>query len=182
MKLKQGLIQIYTGSGKGKTTATIGVANRATAAGLKVSFIQFLKHDTDKATVTQNPKINYKSFGLDYKKYGWLKKEQNKTQSEHLKKFQKITDKAWQYTAKTIQTGDSDLIILDELNLAIYFDLLDTKKVIEILKNKPKHQEIILTGRQSPQEILEIADLVTEMKELKHPYQKGIQARKGIDY
>lgn len=183
MKQNQGLIQIYTGNGKGKTTAAIGLANRATAHGLKVTFIQFLKAETDKKTITQNSQINYFHFGLNYKKYGWLKKDESgQTQSQHLEKFQQIISKAWQFTTQAIQKEECDLLILDELNLALYFNLLDAKEIINIIKHRPKHLEIVITGRQCPRELIEIADLVTEMKEIKHPYQKGITARPGIDY
>ncbi len=81
-----------------------------------------------------------------------------------------------------MQSGDYDMIIFDELNMALYYELLDLKEVIKKIKEKPDGVEIVITGRRAPEEIIEIADLVTEMKEVKHPYQKGVEARKGIEY
>jgi cob(I)alamin adenosyltransferase len=81
-----------------------------------------------------------------------------------------------------MQSGDYDIVIFDELNMALYYELLDLKEVVEKLKRKPDNVEVVITGRRAPEEIIEIADLVTEMKEIKHPYQKGIEARKGIEY
>ncbi|MDO8513228.1 MAG: cob(I)yrinic acid a,c-diamide adenosyltransferase [bacterium] len=183
MKLKQGLIQIYTGNGKGKTTAAIGLANRAIASNLNVVIIQFLKGNYDQKTIHQNPKIQYKRFGLDHKKYGWLEKDVNgKTKNPYLDKFKECSKKGWQYTQRIIEEEKPDVLILDELNPALYFELLDIKEIVKTLKNKPPKMEIVVTGRQAPRELIKLADLVTEMKETKHPYQKGIQARKGIDY
>lgn len=182
-KLKQGLIQIYTGSGKGKTTAAIGLANRATANDLKVIFIQFLKSYYDKKSIIQNPKIDYHHFGLDHQKYGWLKKDDNgKIQNENLPKFQKCIDKAWHFAKGIIERGEYDLIILDELNLAVYFKLISPKEIIPTLLNRPRHCEILITGQKAPREFRKIADLITEMKQVKHPFTKGITARPGIDY
>ncbi len=81
-----------------------------------------------------------------------------------------------------MQSGDYDIVIFDELNMALYYELLDLKEVVEKLKGKPDEVEVVITGRRAPEEIIEIADLVTEMKEIKHPYQKGIEARRGIEY
>ena len=81
-----------------------------------------------------------------------------------------------------MQSGDYDIVIFDELNMALYYELLDLKEVVEKLKGKPDEVEVVITGRRTPEEIIEIADLVTEMKEIKHPYQKGVEARKGIEY
>lgn len=182
-KLKKGLLQIYTGSGKGKTTAAIGLANRAIANNFKVIFIQFLKSYYDKKTVLQNPKIQYYHFGLDHQKYGWLtKNEQGNIESPHLDKFQKCIIKAWKFTKEIIEKGNYDLVILDELNLAIYFQLLNVDEIIQTLVNRPTHTEILITGQKASRKLINIADLVTEMKEIKHPFSKGIKARPGIDY
>ncbi len=182
-KLSKGLIQIYTGSGKGKTTAAIGLANRATANNLKVIFIQFLKSHYDKKSITQNPQIDYYHFGLDHQKYGWLTKDENgKVSSGYIEKFQKIIQKAWRFTKSTIKTGQYDLVILDEINLAVYFEFINIKDIIETIQNRPVHTEIIITGQKADPKLKKIADLITEMKEIKHPFQKGLLARKGIDY
>jgi len=91
-------------------------------------------------------------------------------------------EKAFSFGAKGMQSGNYDIVIFDELNMALYYELLDLKEVIKKIEEKPENVEVVITGRRAPQEIIEIADLVTEMKEVKHPYQKGIEARRGIEY
>jgi cob(I)alamin adenosyltransferase len=187
MKLEKGLIQIYTGPGKGKTTAAIGLAARAASKGLQVSFLQFLKACHDEAAITQIPTVYHRQFGVDHSHYGWLQKTPagqvpTQEQQKHLNILTKCVNEGWQIAQNLIQKGESDLVILDELNMAIYFDLLPTQKIIDAIQRKPDHVEIVITGRNAPEELLEIADLVTYMDEKKHPYQKGILAREGIEY
>ena len=91
-------------------------------------------------------------------------------------------EKAFSFGAKGMQSGNYDIVIFDELNMALYYELLDLKEVVKKMKEKPQNVEIVITGRRAPEEIIEIADLVTEMKEVKHPYQKGVEARRGIEY
>ena len=104
----------------------------------------------------------------------------------HKGKVKKIdyeeAEKAFSFGIERMQSGDYDIVIFDELNMALYYELLDLKEVVEKLKGKPDNVEVVITGRRAPEEIIKIADLVTEMKEIKHPYQKGIGARKGIEY
>lgn len=178
------MIQIYTGSGKGKTTAAIGLANRAVCSGKKVVFIQFLKSLYDKKTITQNKKIDYYQFGLDHKRYGWLEKDgKGNIKSPHLDKHRTCIQNGWQKTKAIIESKKYNIIILDELNMAIYFDLIDVDEVISVLNSIDKNKiEIIITGQKAHPKLKKIADLITEMKEIKHYYQKGIKARKGIDY
>lgn len=178
------MIQIYTGSGKGKTTAAIGLANRAVANGKKVVFIQFLKSLYDKKTITQNKKINYYQFGLNHQKYGWLEKDgKGNIKSPHLDKHRKIIQRGWQKTKDIIDSKKYNVIILDELNIAIYFGLVDINEVVDELNDIDSNKvEIIITGQKAHPKLKKIADLITEMKEVKHYYSKGIKARKGIDY
>jgi len=159
----KGLIQVYTGDGKGKTTAALGLALRAAGRNMKVLIVQFMKKWDygELHSVELIPNITLKTFGtIDYEE----------------------AEKAFSFGVKGMQSGNYDIVIFDELNMALYYDLLDIEEVVKKIKEKPRNVEIVITGRRAPQEIIEIADLVTEMKEIKHPYQKGIEARKGIEY
>lgn len=174
-KLQQGFVQIYTGNGKGKSTAAIGQAVRAAGFGLKTYIAQFmkeypynelmsLKHLTEWITIEQ-----FCGDEFVYKK--------ELPGEEELAKARKglLTSK------KNMLSGDYDLIILDEAIVAIYFKLIQLKDVVEFIESKPGNVELILTGRYCSEELIELADLVTEMKEIKHYYQKGVLSRKGIE-
>ncbi|MGQ4915359.1 MAG: cob(I)yrinic acid a,c-diamide adenosyltransferase [Candidatus Asgardarchaeia archaeon] len=174
-RLLQGLIQVYTGNGKGKTTAALGLALRAVGHGLKVIMIQFMKgrqYIGEKRASEYLPNFEIKQFGRE--------------DFVNLKKPAKVdielAQSALSFAEQIIMSGHYDIVILDEVNVAIHYGLIDVNSVISIIKNKPRTVEIILTGRYAPKEIIELADLVTEMKEIKHPYKKNILARAGIDY
>lgn len=170
--MKKGFIQVYTGDGKGKTTAALGLALRASGAGLKVYIGQFMKKGcfSEHKALKKFTNIKAEQFGQ-----GCLirKKPTAKDKTLALKGFSKIK--------KIINKGDYDLVILDEINLALSYKLLSMEDVLALLKEKPKQVEIILTGRKAPIEIIKIADLVTEMKEKKHYYKKGECSRVGIE-
>jgi cob(I)alamin adenosyltransferase len=167
------MIQVYTGNGKGKTTASLGLALRAVGAGLKVYIAQFCKgRDYSELKVLKKIKnIKVEQFGRTC----FIKRKASKIDKE-------LAKKGLEKVKKIIQEKKYDLIILDEINICFYYDLLRTEEVIEILKNTPKDIEIILTGRYAPKEIIKIADLVSEIKEIKHYFKKGIIARKGIEF
>jgi len=174
-KLEQGYIQIYTGNGKGKTTAAIGQAVRAAGFGLKTYIAQFMK---------EFPYNELRS--LDYLK-NWITIEQfcgdefvykKELPGEEELARAKI---GLQTTKEKMLRREYDLIILDEAIVAIYFKLIQTDELIELVKQKPENIELIITGRYCPDELINLADLVTEMKEVKHYYQKGIMSRKGIE-
>jgi len=174
-KLKQGFIQIYTGNGKGKSTAAIGQAIRAAGFGLKTYIAQFMKEYPYNELISLknlSEWISIEQFGGD--EFVYKKEFPNE---EELAKAQK----GLQTAREEMLSGEYDLIILDEAIVAIYFKLIATRELIEIIKAKPQNVELILTGRYCPTEIIELADLVTEMKEVKHYYQKGIKSRKGIE-
>jgi len=175
-KLQQGLIQVYTGNGKGKTTAALGLALRAIGWNYKVCMIQFIKGNKEigeiKISKKLIPKLSIHQF-CQNKKYSIGKPDQ---------KYQESVGAAWKFFLKTLAEKKYDIIILDEINNAIKYKLLNVDEVIEVLKNKPKNIELILTGRGAPKKIIKIADLVTEMKLIKHPFYKGIKARRGIEY
>jgi len=174
-KLEQGFIQIYTGNGKGKTTAAIGQAVRAAGFGLKTYIAQFMKEYPYNELRSLNHlknRITIEQFCGDEFVY---KKELPR--KEDLAKAKK----GLQTAKEKMLSGEYDLIILDEAIVAIYFKLIETEELIEIIKLKPEKVELILTGRYCPEELIKLADLVTDMKEVKHYYQKGITSRKGIE-
>lgn len=170
----KGLIQVYTGDGKGKTTAALGLALRAAGRNMKVLIVQFMKKWDygELHSVELIPNITLKTFGTkDFVHKGKAKKIDYEE-----------AEKAFSFGADAMQSENYDIVIFDELNMALYYELLDLKKVVKKMKEKPQNVEIVITGRRAPEEIIEIADLVTEMKEVKHPYQKGVEARRGIEY
>lgn len=174
-KLEEGLVQVYTGEGKGKTTAAFGLALRAIGRGLKVYIIQFIKGGFDYGElyiVDKLPNLKLKAFGRG--KFVTSKP----AQEEDIQ----LAEEALALAEKVVKSGDYDIVILDEINIALKLKLIETEKVVELIENKPKHVELVLTGRYAPEKIVEIADLVTEMKEIKHPFNKGHEARKGIEY
>lgn len=174
-KLKQGFIQIYTGNGKGKSTAAIGQAVRAAGFGLKSYIAQFMKeypYNELKSLKLLKEWITIEQFGGDefvYKKELPGKVELDKAKNGLSSAKEKML------------SGHYDLIILDEAIVAVYFKLITTKDLIDFINVKPDNVELILTGRYCPEELIEKADLVTEMKEVKHYYQKGITSRRGIE-
>jgi len=170
----KGLIQVYTGDGKGKTTAALGLALRAAGRNMKVLMVQFMKKWDygELHSIKLIPNIALKTFGTKEFIYKGKAKKIDYTEAE----------KAFSFGAKEMQSGDYDIVIFDELNMALYYELLDLKEVVQSIKGKPDNVEVVITGRRAPKEIIEIADLITEMKEIKHPYQKGIEARRGIEY
>jgi cob(I)alamin adenosyltransferase len=174
-KLEQGFIQIYTGNGKGKTTAAIGQAVRAAGLGLKTYIAQFMKEfpysELNSLKHLKNW-ITIEQFCGDEFVY---KKEL--PGEEDLAKARKGLRTA----KEKMLSGEYDLIILDEAIVATYFKLIETAELIEIIKLKPEKVELILTGRYCPKELIELADLVTDMEEVKHYYQKGIKSRRGIE-
>ena len=170
----KGLIQVYTGDGKGKTTAALGLALRAAGRNMKVLIVQFMKKWDygELHSIKLIPNIALETFGT--KEFIYKDKAKKIDYEE--------AEKAFSFGVKGMQSGNYDIVIFDELNMALYYELLDLKKVIQKIKGKPDNVEVVITGRRAPEEIIEIADLVSEMKEIKHPYQKGIEARRGIEY
>ena len=174
-KLNQGCIQIYTGNGKGKSTAAIGQAVRAAGSGLKTYIAQFMKEYPYSELISLknlSQWITIEQFGGDdfvYKKELPGKEELDKA------------EKGLQNAKEKMLSNEYDIIILDEAIVAIYFKLIETNDLIEFIKAKPINVELILTGRYCPEELIDLADLVTEMKEVKHYYQKGVTSRRGIE-
>ncbi|MBD3284732.1 AAA family ATPase [candidate division WOR-3 bacterium] len=169
-----GLLQVYTGPGKGKTTAAVGLAARAAAHGLKVTFIQFAKPDSS-AEFDSLKKLGV--YCMQFGAQGWIKKGGDNT--EHAVEAQK----GWRL-ALTYLKGDetTDILILDEINVILSAGLLKTAGVMEVLLNRFHGLEVVCTGREAPPELVMAADLVTEMLDIKHYFQQGVEARLGIEY
>jgi cob(I)alamin adenosyltransferase len=173
--LETGLVQVYTGNGKGKTSAAFGLALRAVGRGLKVYVIQFIKGGFDYGelyVVDRLPNIKLKAFG----------RGRFITEKPPEKEDVKLAEEALTFAEEVVGNGEYDIVILDEINVALNLRLITLKRVLRLIKNKPKYVELVLTGRYAHPEIIEIAHVVTEMKEVKHPFNKGYQARKGIEY
>ncbi|MFC1877132.1 cob(I)yrinic acid a,c-diamide adenosyltransferase [Thermodesulfobacteriota bacterium] len=169
----KGYLQVYTGNGKGKTTAALGLSLRAAGAGLKVYIAQFLKqgdYSEIKALERFSDAIVLEQFGL-----GQFVKGQP-TQAE-IDAARGGLEKARQY----LSSGDYDMVILEEANVAVAIGLFSVKDLMDIIRQRPHHVELVITGRGAAPEVIEKADLVTEMKAVKHYYDKGVQARKGIE-
>ncbi len=170
---KKAYIQIYTGNGKGKTTAALGLAIRASGAGLKVFIAQFTKGilcSEHKAIAKFAPGIRLKQFG----KKSFITRKPDT--DDH-----RLAKKGYDEIRKIIFSGKFDLVILDEITIANKYGLITVDELLKILKSKPEHVEIVLTGRNADPRLLKVADLVTEMKEVKHYYSKGVPARVGIE-
>ena len=165
---------MYTGPGKGKTTAAIGLGVRATGAGKKVHMIQFMKgrRYSEIDTIEKISNFTIVQFGRDE-----FVDKQNPEKIDI-----DLAQKGFNYAKKVIMENNFDMIILDEINVAVDFNLINLKDMIKLVNNKPKELELILTGRYANTKIVQIADLVSEILEIKHPYQIGVLARKGIDF
>jgi len=172
---RKGLIQIYTGKGKGKTTAAIGLACRARGHNLKVCYIYFHKNSKKSGEQRMLKKLGIETFGFA-KKHPFFYKNVNKS-----KVRQECLD-ALEFIKKIYQRNKYDILILDEIFISLRDGFLTEKELLEILNLKPKNLELVLTGRGATKRVIEKAALVSEIKKLKHPYDLGIQGRKGIEY
>jgi cob(I)alamin adenosyltransferase len=175
IRRQKGLIIVYTGEGKGKTTAAIGLAMRTAGWEKKIAIIQFIKGFKE----TGEWKLIKNIDQIDI--YQTIESE-TAFIGKPEKKHEGGCKKAVLILRELITSGKHDVLILDEINNAIFYDLVEVGEIIKILKKRSAGQTVVFTGRNAAQEIIEIADLVTEMKKIKHPYDKGIQAKRGIDY
>lgn len=177
---KEGLVLINTGDGKGKTTAALGLALRAAGHNMKVLILQFIKNDHingEARIITERlkPLIDIERLGK-----GFIRFKDGKPAPTGIQI--KNAGDSFKYAKEKIYSGEYDIIILDEINNMISYGLLKVEEVMEIIKSKPKGLCLVLTGRNAPLELIDSADTVTEMKEIKHAFRKGIKARKGIEY
>ncbi|RJQ31428.1 cob(I)yrinic acid a,c-diamide adenosyltransferase [Candidatus Parcubacteria bacterium] len=171
MKNSLGKIHIYTGNGKGKTTAALGLALRSQGAGLKVIVLQFLKKG-NYSELKPLKKLGVKVLQFGKKDFCYPKAKK----SEDFRLAQRGLE-----TAKKILKENFDLVVLDEILVVLKFDLISEREILDLIRCKNKKTEVVLTGRGATKKLQEIADYVTEMKELKHPFSKGIKSRKGIE-
>ena len=174
MAFEKGRLHIYTGAGKGKTTAAIGLGIRAAGANNKILMIQFMKgrRYSELDTLEKIPNFEFIQYGRDE----FVSKENPEKIDINLAR------EGFEHAKKVMLSNKYDMLILDELNVAVDFNLIPVEKVIKLIIEKPEKMELILTGRYANPEFVKIADVVTEMLEIKHPYQNGVIARKGIDF
>jgi len=171
----EGLVHVFTGDGKGKTSAALGTALRALGHGLKVYIAYFMKGDFpygERASLSELPNVKLESFGttkfIDPRNVRPEEKE--------------LVRRGFEAARQAVKSGDYDLVILDEVNLAVAWNLIELGELAKLIKDKPPGVDLILTGRGADSRLIELADLVTEMVKIKHPYDRGIRARRGIDY
>ena len=175
-RLQQGMVQVYTGDGKGKSTASFGLALRAAGCNMHVVIIQFMKvsghYAEDEGIRRLGETVEHYCFGNP----GWVKKGEG-TEADYAQARAGM-DKA----REALQNPDVDIVILDEINNALYFELVTEEEVLDLIKSKLPNIELLLTGRNAPEAIIEAADLVSEMREVKHYYTKGVPVRRGIEF
>jgi cob(I)alamin adenosyltransferase len=179
--LKKGYVQLYTGNGKGKTTAALGLALRAAGAGLKIIIIQFMKgqHYCELYSIREMSTVERMSGKIEIEQYGSTEfcKIDDKNFNEHIHLAQNALVRA----KEVIVNKEFDIVILDEIVTGFLFKLFSLEEIIDLIDLKPETMELILTGRGAPNELIQICDLVTEMKEVKHYFSKGVLARRGIE-
>jgi cob(I)alamin adenosyltransferase len=169
----KGYVQVYTGDGKGKTTAALGLALRAAGAGLRTyigQFVKGMKYSELESLKRFSDLITIHQYGRDC----FIDKDPEK---EDIQMAREGLDKA----EKAMTSGKYDLIILDEATIATYYNLFSVDELLAVVEKRPEEVELVITGRRADARIIEVADLVTEMKEIKHYYQEGVQAREGIE-
>jgi cob(I)alamin adenosyltransferase len=175
-KLEKGFVSVFTGDGKGKTSTAIGIASRAAGHGLRIFFAFFLKASNyvhgERKSLSLLSEVTFESFGCE----GWVDKDNIRPEDIEQAK------KGFSASRNSMLSGDYDVIIMDEVNMAVNLGLIPVDDMLELIDEKPANVELILTGRYADAKIIQAADLVTEMLMIKHPYNNGIQARRGIDY
>jgi len=175
MKLEQGQIQVYTGNGKGKTTAALGLALRAVGRELKVFIIQFMKGGGPYGEHLAAPRLAPYLTIVQTGREGWVNRENPDPEDVRLAR------EALAMAERAVAEGEYDLVILDEVNGAVSFGLIGVDDVLALMKRKQPSVELVLTGRNAADRVIEAADLVTEMREIKHYYKAGVPARIGIE-
>ncbi len=180
---QQGLVLINTGNGKGKTTAALGTAVRAWGNGQKVLILQFIKGswkygelEAVRALGSLNGNIEIRSMGDGFVFHG------RKEDPETFARKKQLAQEAWAAAVREVMSDAWDLVVLDEVNYAIHFGMLTAEEVAGLIRTRPARLNLILTGRYAPESLIDLADTVTEMKPVKHAFEKGIRARKGIEF
>ena len=175
---EKGLTIVYTGKGKGKTTAALGIALRAVGYGKRICMIQFIKGSWHYGEMDSSKRLE-PEFEMIAVGKGFVGIIDDKSPKEDHKD---IAKEAIRISNEKIKSGNYDIIILDEINYAVNLDLISVNDVLNLIKSKPAEIDLVLTGNYAKNEIIKLADLVTEMREIKHPFQLGIKAKKGIDF
>ena len=170
----KGLVVVNTGNGKGKTTAALGVLLRAWGRDMRVVMLQFIKARTGKwGEIRAAAKMGVEMIPLG-DGFTWTSKD--------IEQDRALAQDGWRQCRERIESGAYDVVIMDELTYCLTFGWLDIDEVLDVLRSRPENQHVIITGRDAPPELIEFADLVTEMREVKHPYQSGIRAQPGIEF
>ena len=173
--MKKGLLMVFTGDGKGKTTSALGLALRSAGHGLKVCFVQFIKGSWRYGEMVAVERFAEEiDFHVTGRGFTW--------KSDDIEKDKEAAREAWALAREAMASGRYHLVVLDEFTYLLKYGMLETAPVIETLANRPDDLHVAITGRAAPPELLEAADLVTEMRAVKHPYDAGIQAQKGIEF
>lgn len=170
---RTGLVIVNTGSGKGKSTAALGLAMRALGNGMKVVMVQFIKGAWKVGEYESARKLGFEIRPMG-EGFTWVTKDRERDM--------KVAREAWDFAKARILAGADDMVILDEINYAIDYGYVDLPEVLATLQTRPKDVHVVLTGRKAKPELIERADLATEMVELKHPYKKGVKAQRGIEF
>ena len=173
-RIKKGLVIVNTGNGKGKTTAAMGVLFRAWGRDMRVVMLQFIKHTTARFGEQRSAQ----KIGVEMLAYGdgftWRSKDMERTES--------LARQQWEVCKEKINSGQYDLVVLDEFTYPLHYGWIPVEEVLEVLRNRPPLLHVIITGRYAPEALIDYADLVTEMREIKHPYKQGIKAQPGIEF
>ncbi len=173
--MKKGLLMVFTGNGKGKTTSALGLAMRAAGHSMKVAFYQFIKgswkYGEMEAIKRFSDLVDFRVMGRGFT---W--------QSDDLEKDKALAKSAWETAKEAIFSGKYDMVILDEFTYVLNYGMVELDDVLTALKTRPEGVHVVITGRDAPEALLQIADLVTEMKEIKHPFKKGVKAQKGVEF
>lgn len=174
MMLERGCLQIYTGNGKGKTTAALGLCLRAVGRGLRVCFFQFIKGGGPYGEQLVAERLAPLFTIIQTGRPGWVN-------TKDTTEDRRLAQQALQQAREIVSSNDYDLVVLDELNGAIGFGLVDVEQALELVALRPPRMELVITGRNADERLVECADLVTEMREIKHYYKSGVPARVGIE-
>lgn len=169
-----GLLLVYTGNGKGKTTAALGLVFRALGRGLRVAVVQFIKGKWKTGERVFAEKLPELTFLVMGEGFTW--------DSDDLSRDRRAAEHAWAKAAELISSGQYDVVVLDEITYAVNYGFIALVDVLDVLRARPPHVNVVLTGRNAPAELCELADTVTEMKVIKHPFEQGHKARAGIDF
>ncbi len=172
---EKGLLLVFTGNGKGKTTAALGTVFRALGHGKKVAVVQFIKGSWKYGElVTAEHFSSLLDFHVMGRGFTW--------KSDNIEKDRAVALDAWKFASDIIYAGEHDLVVLDELTYLVVYNMLEESEMLDVLKRRPEKMHIIVTGRKASDGLIALADLVTEMQEVKHPYKQGIRAQKGLEF